>query len=89
MKQLFVTVLSVIMLFSAATKSANMERSITDHQWQFAHEFFKKQGSEIENKLFSEYSTAKQALLLGSTLWLNNKSILLAQNLLLLSASKP
>lgn len=89
MKQLLVTVLSVIMLFSAATKSANMELSITNHQWQFAHEFFKKQGSEIENKLFSEYSPAKQALLLGSTLWLNNKSILLAQNLLLLSASKP
>ncbi len=75
MKWLYVVVLIFTLALCAAVNSAEPDSGIDKAQWQQAREYFSRQGSALENELFSGYSTAKQALLLGSTLWLNDETL--------------
>ena len=75
MKWSYVVILIFTLALCAAVNSAEPDSGIDKAQWQQAREYFSQQGSALENKLFSGYSTAKQALLLGSTLWLNDETL--------------
>jgi tetratricopeptide (TPR) repeat protein len=75
MTRLNVTALLLTILLSTSVFSAENENAFDKAQWQYARDYFSKASSEHENSQFNDYPIAKQAMLLGSTLWLSSEGL--------------
>ena len=75
MTRLNVTALLLTILLSTSVVSNESENTFDKAEWQYARDYFSKVGSDHENNLFNNYSVAKQAMLLGSTLWLSGEGL--------------